>query len=263
MDYIYSIILAIIQAITEFLPISSSGHLIIVHQLIQSELLNNLTFDVILHFGTLIALLAYFWKDLIKIFKRQGRADNQLGWLIIVSIIPALLVGYFFENFIEQQFRSLPVVIIMLIVGGILFIILEKISSKKRDLTSMTLGDALVIGFFQILAFIPGTSRSGITIVGGLLRGFNRKESARFSFLIAIPIVLIAAIRRITQISLSDSSVNFVFVCILGAIISAVVGFYVIKFLLKFLESRSLTVFAIYRFVLAIILTLIFFLNFN
>lgn len=269
MEYFYSIILSLIQAVTEFLPISSSGHLVIVHQLIESELLDNLTFDVILHFGTLLALIVYFWQDLVKIVKgffislttRKKRHENQLSWLIIIGIIPALVVGYYLEDFIEQNFRSLPLVIIMLVVGGILFIIFEKISSKKRDLASMTLGDALVVGLFQILAFIPGTSRSGITIVGGLSRGFSRKESARFSFLMAIPIILIATIRRITQISLSDSSLNFVFVCILGAIISAVVGFLVIKFFLKFLENRSLTIFAIYRFVLAAVLVVIFLLS--
>jgi len=264
MEYIYSIVLAIVQAVTEFLPISSSGHLVIVHQLIPSELLNNLSFDVVLHFGTLVALVIYFWQDLIRIakgfFSRQKNSDRYLGWMLIIGILPALIIGYFFEDFIEQNFRSVEWVIVMLVVGGILFLIAEKFSSKKRDISSISLSDALIIGLFQILAFIPGMSRSGITIVGGLSRSLSRKEAARFSFLMAMPIILIATIKRITQISLNDSSLVFVF--ILGAAIAALIGYFVIKFLLKFLEKKSLVGFAIYRFCLAALL-IFFLLNFN
>lgn len=268
MDYIFSIILSLVQAITEFLPISSSGHLIIVHQLIQSELLNSLTFDVILHGGTLLAVVIYFWQDVVNILKgffqslfRWNLGHNfnqQLAWLVIIGTIPAAVVGYFFTDLIEQIFRSVYWVIIMLIVGGILFIIFEKISQKRRDLESLTFFDALFIGLAQVLAFIPGTSRSGITMVAGLAKHLNRVTAARFSFLLSIPVILGANIRKVTQITSDDFSGVFVFVSILGAAIAALIGYFTIKFLLRFLQHHSLTTFAIYRFILALVLLLIF-----
>ena len=268
MEYIYSIILATVQAITEFLPISSSGHLIILHKVISSELLDSLAFDVILHAGTLLAVLIYFKRDVANIVKgffltifKGGityEFNRQLPWLLIIGTVPAALVGYFFGGYIEQTFRSVYFVIGMLVIGGILFIIFEKISRKHRNLDSMTFTDALVIGIFQVLAFIPGTSRSGITIAAGLLIGFKRVEAARFSFLLSLPIVLGATIRKITQVASSDLSLNFIFVSILGAAGAALIGYVVIKFFLEFLEKHSLTYFAVYRFILAGILALIF-----
>ena len=267
MDYIYSIILSIVQAITEFLPISSSGHLVIIHQLIDSDLLNSLTFDVILHAGTFLAVLIYFWRDVIKIikgffitifrFKITTDFNQQLPWLLIIGTIPAALIGYFFGNFIEQTFRSVFWIVAMLIIGGLLFIIIENQGKKNRNLDSMSFVDALIVGIAQVLAFIPGTSRSGITIVAGMSQGFKRKEAARFSFLLSLPIILGATIRKVTQISLSDSS-DFIFISILGAAVATLVGYIVIKYFLQFLERHSLTNFAIYRFILAFILILIF-----
>lgn len=273
MDYFYSTILGIVQGVTEFLPISSTGHLVIFHKFLQSPLLNSLTFDVVLHFGTLIALVVYFWKDLIKLVKsfflsvffssQRRKAENQLWWQIILGIMPALIAGYFFDDLIEQKFRSVSIVIIMLVLGGILFIIFEKFGIKKRDLSSITISDILVIGIAQVFALLPGLSRSGITIVAGLSRGISHKEAAHFSFLMAIPIILLATIKRITQIPLSDSFFGFIFVCILGAAFAALIGYFSIKYLLRFLENNSLKFFAYYRFLLALALILIFYLNFE
>jgi undecaprenyl-diphosphatase len=271
MDYIYSTILAIVQAVTEFLPISSTGHLVILHKFLPSPLLDSLTFDVVLHLGTLIALVIYFWKDLVKIAKsffyslfchsQYQQEEGQLWWQIILGTIPALLVGYFLNDLVEQKFRSALIVIIMLIAGGVLFIIFEKSGAKKRDLSSLTVSDVLLIGLAQAFALLPGLSRSGITIVAGLARGLSRKEAARFSFLMAVPVIFLAAIKRITQISLSDSS--FIFVFILGAATAALIGYFTIKYLLRFLENNSLISFAVYRFILAALLIVIFYLNFN
>ena len=268
MEYIISIILGIVQSLTEFLPISSSGHLVIFHELIKFEFLNNLTFDVILHGGTLLAVIVYFWSDLLNLLKgfllsligknRSQDFYQRFAWIIIIGTIPSVIVGYFFSDLIEQIFRSVVWVIIMLIVGGILFIFFEKFSRKDRDLRSLTLGDGLIIGLAQVLAFIPGMSRSGITIVAGLFRHFKRAEAARFSFLLSVPIIFGANIRKISQINLADFSDVFIFVSILGAVTSALIGYFVIRFLLKFLEKHSLTYFAIYRFILAITLTVIF-----
>ncbi|HAH04116.1 MAG: Undecaprenyl-diphosphatase [Parcubacteria group bacterium GW2011_GWA2_43_17] len=268
MDYIITIVLAAVQALTEFLPISSSGHLVIFHQLIRSDLLNNLTFDVILHGGTLLAAIVYFWSDLIGILKgfilsllrKNQRSDfnRNFAWVTIVGTIPGAVVGYFFSEIIEQIFRSVVWVMVMLVVGGVLFIIAEKFSRRQRDLKSMTIGDGLMIGLAQVLSFIPGTSRSGITMAAGLLLNFKRREAARFSFLLSVPIVLGANIRKISQINLADLSVNFVFVSILGVAVATLIGYIVIGGLLKFLEKHSLTYFAVYRFILAAVLAAMF-----
>lgn len=268
MDYIYSIILAAVQAITEFLPISSSGHLVIFHRFLDSKLLDNLAFDVMLHAGTFLAVLIYFWPDVVNLVKgffatifRGGLThdfNRQLPWLLIVGTLPAALVGFFLGGFIEQTFRSVNYVIAMLIIGGLLFIVFEKVSRKSRNLDSLTFMDSFIIGLMQVLAFIPGTSRSGITITAGLMTGFKRAEAARFSFLLSLPIIFGATIRKITQVASSDFSLVFVFVSILGAVLSALIGYGVIKFLLNFLEKHSLVYFAVYRFILAGILIFLF-----
>ena len=156
MEYIYSIIFGFIQSLTEFLPISSSGHLVIFHKIITDAFLNNLTFDVILHGGTLLAVIIYFWEDVINIikgffnsiFRRNLVSDSyqRLSWLIIIGTIPAAVVGYFFNDLIENYFRDITWVIIMLVVGSILFILSEKYSKKVRDIESMTIADSLLIG---------------------------------------------------------------------------------------------------------------------
>ena len=250
MDYIYSIILAIVQAVTEFLPISSSGHLVILHQVLKSDLLGSLTFDVILHAGTLLAVVIYFWRDIVAMAKgffrtvarRKISPDiaEQLPYWLIIGTLPALLVGYFFDSLIEQFFRSLWWVILMLIAGGVLFIVFERFSAKKRNLAGMSFADAFLIGLAQALAFIPGTSRSGVTILAGLGLGFKREEAARFSFLLSLPVILGAVIRKVAQISLSDLSLDFVFVSILGAAFAALFGFLVIRLFLQFLRHHSL-----------------------
>ncbi len=269
MDYIYSIILGIIQALTEFLPISSSAHLVIFHNWLKSDLLNNLTFDVILHAGTFIAVLVYFWPEvasLVKIFfKTLWRAKisavdskERLPWLLLVATVPAVAVGYFFDGFIENIFRSVYWVIIPLIIGGLLLIIFDRWGKKNRSLNSLNFFDALLIGLSQILAFLPGTSRSGITIICAMGRGFTRAEAAKFSFLLSLPVILGAIIKKVSQISLADQSLKLILIYFAGAIMSAVAGVLVIKFFLRFLSGHSLTVFAIYRFLLAALLIIIF-----
>ncbi|MCX6786076.1 MAG: undecaprenyl-diphosphate phosphatase [Candidatus Komeilibacteria bacterium] len=268
MDYIYSIVLGAVQAITEFLPISSSGHLIIFHQFLKSPLLDSAAFDVMLHAGTLLAALIYFWPEIKKIFigffqtigrfKISTDFNQQLPWLLIVGSVPAALVGYFFNDFIEQAFRSIHWIIIPLIAGGLLFILAEKFGLKKRNLDSMNFLDTLLIGLAQVLAFIPGTSRSGITITAALGSGFKRADAAKFSFLLSLPVIAGATIQKITQVASGDFSAHSLFVFILGAVTSAGVGYVVIKYFIHFLERHSLTVFAVYRFILAAILIAIF-----
>jgi len=216
----------------------------------------------------LLAIIIYFWSDLINllkgfflgIFTRQSGQNfyTQLAWIIIIGTIPSVLAGYFLSEWIEQIFRSVAWVMVMLVLGGILFIWAEKASRKDRDFKSLTIGDGLIIGLAQVLAFIPGVSRSGITIVAGLWRDFSRREAARFSFLLSVPVILGANIRKISQIDPADFSETFIFVSILGAAVAALLGYFIIKLLLKFLDKHSLTYFAVYRFILAALLGFIF-----
>lgn len=261
MDYIYSIILGLVQALTEFLPISSSGHLVILHRLIDSPLLNSLTYDVILHAGTLVAtflffrnevgrLIAGFFRTVFRL-KITHNFDEQLPWLIVVGAIPAALIGYFFGDLIENTFRSVAWVAATLVFGSLLFFVYEHLGKKNRKLESMSFSDTVLIGLAQVLAFLPGMSRSGITIVAGLGLGFKRGEAARFSFLLSLPVILGATIQKVTQIPLSDLNTNFVFMAVIGFLAAAGAGYAVIKFFLRFLENHSLNGFAVYRLLLA------------
>ena len=200
--YIHTILLALIQAITEFLPISSSGHLVIYHQLVEFPGIDELAFDVALHFGTLLALIVYFRRNLItysraffsslKKWNLKNDINQRLSWYLILSIIPAGLVGYFFEDIIETLFRNIFTVSITLIIGGLLFFIVEKIGSKTCEISSLTPPEVIKISLAQVLSLIPGVSRSGITIITGLAVGLNREAAASFSFLMAIPIIFLA-----------------------------------------------------------------------
>ncbi len=266
MDYIYSIILGLVQALTEFLPISSSGHLVILHRLIDSPLLDSLTYDVILHAGTLVATLLFFKNEVTRLIRGFFKSlfslkithnfDEQLPWLILAGSVPAGLAGYFFGETIANTFRSIAWVAGTLIFGSLLFFIYERLSKKNRNLEAMSFSDAVIIGLSQILAFFPGVSRSGITIVAGLGLGFKRKEVARFSFLLSLPVVLGATVQKITQIPVSDLNTNFVLLALTGFLVSAVCGYAVIKYFLRFLENHSLNGFAAYRLVLAAALLL-------
>lgn len=261
MDYIYSIVLGLVQALTEFLPISSSGHLVILHRLIDSPLLNSLTYDVILHAGTLVATLLFFKNEAARLIRGLFRSlfrlkithnfDEQLPWLILVGAIPAAAAGYFFGDLIENTFRSAAWVAVTLVFGSLLFFIYERLGKKNRNLESMSFSDTVLIGLAQVLAFLPGMSRSGITIVAGLGLGFKRKEAARFSFLLSLPVILGATVQKITQIPLSDLNTNFVFMALIGFLVAAGAGYAVIKYFMRFLESHSLNSFAVYRLLLA------------
>lgn len=263
-DYLQSIILGIIQGATEFIPVSSTGHLVIFHQFFTSPLINNLTFDVILHAGTLLALIIYFYREIIElirgfilsIFRPNIRKDfsQRLSWFIIAGTIPVGLIGYFFGDFIENNLRQVPVVIFSLVIVAILFIIIEKFIKSVRSLEVINLGDSLFIGFAQVLSLIPGVSRSGITIIAGLSKKLTRESSAKFAFLLAIPAILGATIKLLSTFNLNE----FNFVYVLGFISAFVSGLISIKFLMKFLKNHSLIGFAIYRLVLAVVLLIIF-----
>ncbi len=262
MDYINAIIFGIVQGLTEFLPISSSGHLVIIHKLINLPINNELAFDVVLHLATLIAVLLFFKKDIwlllkswLKSFKGEKDDLSKISWLIILGTIPAAIAGYFLDDLVESKFRSPLVVAIMLIVVGILFIIIEKYSKKIQDMNNLNWRKSLVIGIAQAIALIPGTSRSGITIIAGLWSGLKREVAIKFSFLLSIPIILGAVIKKIPQINSGFSGDEFG-ILLVAFIFSFTTGFFTIKYFLRFAKTHTLNIFAIYRFILAGILLL-------
>lgn len=264
MQFIYSIILGIIQGLTEFLPISSSGHLVIFHDILKFELTDNLAFDAALHLGTLLALIIFFGPEIRKYlggffrsFKNWNLKEDinqRLAWYIFLSSIPAGIVGYFFEDFIKEYFRSVFLVSLMLILVGILFILFERIFKKIKNLEELSLKNSLIIGFFQVLAFIPGVSRSGITIIAGLSQKLKREVAARFSFLLGIPVILGAGIKKIIDLSSLNIASGEILLIILGSLSATLTGYFCIKFLLGYLQNHSLNIFAVYRIILGLIL---------
>lgn len=264
MQYFFAIIAGLIQGITEFLPISSSGHLIIFHDFFRFNLPDDSFFDVMLHLGTFLALLLIFWRDIEKIIRGffsslfnwnwSNNYNQRLAWLVIIGIIPAIVAGYFLDDLITGNLRSDLIVAIMLIVVGILFFIVEKKSAKTLELQSLKPKNAFIIGLAQALALIPGTSRSGITIIAGLSQKMKREEAARFSFLLSMPVIFGAGMKKI--IDLSDwSDANWLIMSI-GFAAAAVSGYLTVKFLLKFLSKHSLNVFGWYRIILGLVIVI-------
>ncbi|MEA3449629.1 MAG: undecaprenyl-diphosphate phosphatase [Patescibacteria group bacterium] len=184
-DLIKAIIYGLTQGLTEFLPVSSSGHLVLLHDFLAIDVNNEIAFDVVLHFGTLLAVLFYFRADILKIIKSffvaGDKESRKLGIYLALATIPAGASGYFFDDIISTIFRSTLLVAFMLVLVGVLFIISERVASQKFNLSNIKLSQALIIGLAQTLALIPGTSRSGITIVVGLFLGLKREAAARYS----------------------------------------------------------------------------------
>lgn len=261
MSIFQSIILGIIQGIGEFLPISSSAHLIIIPYLFNwSE--HSLAFDVALHFGTLIAVLFVYFKDWWELFKgafnkvvyKKNSFNNKMFWFLVLATIPGALIGKLFEEPIENILRSNYVIIaIALAVMGILIYLGDKWAAKKyknkeTDFEHLTLKQTFIIGLSQALAVIPGFSRSGTTILTARLMGVSRSAAAKFTFLLSVPIIFGATILK-----LPDMITGFSPELIVGIIVSAVVGVISIKFLLRYIKKHDFAIFAYYRVIIAII----------
>jgi len=267
MQYLASIILGVVQGLTEFLPISSSGHLVILHDWLNFQLADNLSFDVALHLGTLLALLLFFYKDIIKYLLAFGKSlvkwnlkndlDQKISWLILISMIPAAIVGYFFEDLFENIFRSTFSVAIVLILVSFLFILAEKLSKKNLDFKSLNWSRSLFVGIAQAIALIPGVSRSGITIVSGMALNLSREVATRFSFLIAIPIVAAAGMKKMLDLNQVNLTGNEMIIYLLGFIASFISGYFCIKYFLIFVKKYSLNIFAYYRIILGIIILIL------
>lgn len=269
MNLLQAIILGIIQGLTEFLPISSSAHLVIAPYLLGWQIDPSLTFtfDVLIQNGTLVAVIAFFRKDLWEILKgfvrglvtRQPFAEfhARLGWYLILATIPAGIFGLLFKSQLEVLFNSPVATAAMLFITAALLLLAERFGKQKRGLSTLTWLDALAMGFAQALSVFPGISRSGATITGGMLRQLDRPSAARFSFLMSLPVMLAAgAFETIDALSQPQAPGAFTMIAV-GFIAAAVVGYLSIAWLLNFLQKRSLSSFAIYCVVLAIITILV------
>ncbi len=270
MDSIQIIILALVQGITEFLPISSSAHLILIPQLVGWTD-QGLTFDVATHFGTLIAILWYFRHDIWPLFNdwlksikyRQNTGDSMLAWGVFLGTIPAGLIGLLINDYSEQLRQPLIIASTTIIFGLLLWYADNKVQqsmSTHKELRTehqLNLKMILIIGFMQALAFLPGTSRSGITITAALLLGMSRTGAARFSFLLSIPLILAASIMKSVELGQLASVIPWMDI-LLGAGLSAISAYFCIHFFLKMLNSKGMMPFIIYRLLLGCVLFWIF-----
>lgn len=252
-----AILLGLVQGITEFLPISSSGHLIIIRDWLGIGQEGGLTFDAILQLATALAALLYFRKDITRIvitFIRwiSGRLIDETEKQILIAVtlgtIPAVVAGLFLEDLMETVFRSSLIVAIMLIIGSIVLFVAERVGKGDKWINGRK---GLGIGLFQILALVPGFSRSGATISGGLFLGLTKVEATRFSFLLSIPILLGSGLKKLTEIGSVPVSSSLV---ALSAAIAFIVGLIAIDFLLKYVKHHTFSIFIIYRLLLSLVI---------
>lgn len=260
MSIIQAIILGLIQGLTEFIPISSSGHLVIAHHLLGVQD-RALAFDVALHLGTLIALVIFFWKDLgvyiSAIFKKSEH--TKLAHLLIVSTIPAAVIGYLLESKAESQFRSVKLVAMNMMIFGLIMLLAERIYERHKNhtrLDGVQTNQALAMGFAQAIAIVPGVSRSGSTITAGLFMGLSRVAATRFSFLLGIPITAGAILKVFSEGGVMQSARDQQSIFIVGIITALLSGLFAIKFMLSYLGKHGLHIFAYYRIAFALVVVL-------
>ncbi|GBE16458.1 undecaprenyl-diphosphatase [bacterium BMS3Abin15] len=263
-EIIQSTILGIVQGLGEFLPISSTAHLILVPFFTGWED-PGLAFDVALHFGTLIAVLAYFWRDWITILKLMFQNEVQSSkfkvqsynkktlWLIVIATIPGALAGYFLEEQAGTIFRNPLVIAFTLSFVGLLLYLADKYMKHRKNINQLSLADVIIIGLSQAAAIVPGVSRAGATITAGLVQGLDRISAARFSFLLSTPMILGATINQIPDLLIRGVNSQI----IIGIFFSALSGYLAIKYLLKFIETVSYKVFFWYRLALAVIIVFV------
>lgn len=268
MTWLEAVFLALIQGLTEFLPISSSAHLILPSQILGWED-QGLAFDVAVHVGTLLAIVLYFRKDVLSlltawfgsVFKRQHTEESRLAWLIIFATVPAGLTGVLANDFIDQNLRSSIVIATTTILFGLLLWYADKRGSLMKPLSRIDLKSALLVGVGQALALIPGTSRSGITMTVALLLGYSRNAAARFSFLLSIPLIAAAGMLKTKELieTGSDSQWNLI---VIGTAVAFVSAYACIHWFLKLLDKIGFTPFVVYRLLLGTVLFILYFLSY-
>jgi undecaprenyl-diphosphatase len=271
-----AIVMGIVQGLTEFLPISSSGHLVVIPYLLgwtnatgqpvpgQDPFVTSLAFSVVLHLGTLVALLAYFWRDWARIIPAglatirdrsfRGDPDRRLAWLIAVTLPPAIIFGVLLNDFLEQKVRQPELVAVMMVIGAGILWAADRLGRRTDEMDRLGFGGAFLIGLAQALALIPGISRSGISISAGLGLGLTREAAARFSFLMATPVIAGAGAWEVKKLLTGESGVAVeVGVLVAGFAAATISGFLAIAWLLRYLRSHPMTIFVAYRLVVAAI----------
>ena len=251
MTILQAVILGLAQGLGEFLPISSSAHLILVPWLFGWTD-PGLTFDVALHLGTLVAVVIYFWKDwwqlIIKGFTDVRSVKGRLFWYLVAASVPGAMGGFLLEKKAETVFRSPILIAMMLILMGIFLYWADRRSAKKIEMDNITFGTSILIGISQVLAIVPGVSRSGITMTTGLLMGVTREGAARFSFLLSTPIIFGAAMVKLPGVISNPSVITLNFA--IGMLVSCVTGIVGIGFLLRYVQTKDFLPFVWYRFIL-------------
>jgi len=268
MNLFHAFLLGIIQGLTEFIPVSSTAHLLIAQRLLGIPASDAMfSFLVLVQLGTIVSLIIYFWKDLVEIvlvtLKNLGGLRDfktlpenaKMGWYIIIATIPALLAGVLLKDAVEMLFKTpLLEASIRLFAAAILLTAAEYFGKRTRSLESMTWLDALIVGLMQIIAVFPGASRSGTTISGGMFRGFDRPSAARFAFLMSVPVMLAAGGYETLSVLKKVSDLgSFLPLLAVGFVTAAVVGWFAIKWLLGYLNKNSLYIFAAYCVLVGII----------
>ena len=277
------VFLGIVEGITEWLPISSTGHLILVEEFVKLNVSKSFweMFMVVIQLGAILSVVVLYWKDIwpfrnkkpkhenvTKVEKAAGtlcrfvKIDKMIMWLkIMVSCLPAILIGLPFDDFIEKKFNNWFVVAVMLIVYGVLFLVVEDYNEKRtvkiHSIADITWKTALLIGIFQVLALIPGTSRSGATIIGGILLGASRTVAAEYTFFLAIPVMFGASLLKIVKFGFDFTSWELTILGV-GTVVSFVVSILSIKFLMGYIKKHDFKAFGWYRIVLGIIVMLFF-----
>ncbi|MFD0690398.1 undecaprenyl-diphosphate phosphatase [Actinomadura fibrosa] len=253
MNVVEATVLGIVQGLTEFLPISSSGHLLIVPKLLKWDD-PGAAFTAVIQLGTMAAVIIYFWRDLVRILATWTKSlwtpelrphqDARMGWYIGLGTIPIAVCGLAFKDFIEEPARNLWINSTSLIVMGLLLMVAEWAGIRKREVADLNMRDGLIIGAFQCLSLIPGSSRSGSTMTGALFLGYTREAAARYSFLLSIPAVVLSGLFELRKAF--DGSLQLV-PTLVATVVSFVVGYACIAWLLKFLTKHSMMVFVYYR----------------
>jgi len=262
LEILKAIFLGIVEGITEWLPISSTGHMILVDEFVNLEVSEGFKelFFVVIQLGAIAAVPVLFWNKLNPFSRKKTKAERNGTWnlwgKVCVGVLPAAILGFLLDDFFDEHLYNYLVVAIALAVYGVAFILVEKIKSGKRyrinDVNDLTYKDAVVIGAFQMLSLIPGTSRSGSTILGGMLTGVSRVASAEFSFFMAIPVMVGASLLKIAKFALEGNTVSGFEIGLLGIAmaVSFIVSLIAIRFLMDFVKKHSFTPFGIYRIIL-------------
>ena len=267
MNFFEASILGLVQGVTEFLPISSSGHLILMRALFGVNDTQGLAFDAVLQLASVAAVFVYFFPDVWLLtqtaLRKLGRLpvnkkEETLLYALLIGTIPAIFFGLLLESFMASTFRHPVLVAIVLVLGSVLLMFAEYVYQNKPRTNEMNIKNGLKIGLFQVLALVPGVSRSGATIAGGMLLGLSRAEAARFAFLLSIPIITGAGLKKLLDLITSDETITWL-PLLLGSTVSFFVSLLAIHFLLTFVKNHSLWPFIWYRIILASFVLFVFF----